>query len=402
MAPAELKGQAPKYFQDSVIDTPSSSTMADGNTFGGSGPSSQPSGSKRPGSSPLSGNDSAKKPMTFLGARSASAAPSTTGVIFGSPSVAPHHRPSIFPSTPNSFAPPPPALAPSPTSYSAPLMVPSSSFQPGQWASPSTANKATYPPVLTPAQQQDLTNSNAEDYLDWLKQLDLQPPEGIINWKKAEITFTAHSLVNFGNLELILVTKGCLHLPRALWDAADKQVKTEHDLDFFQEIYRNECVELVTSTAVPFSVTFPRHLLPLGSVYSTRRSNTRVADPPSLIAHLYIDISKPSKSLWLVTSGFGEPGIFGLTTCECKLAESVSVKFDIAKLVDDVRTLGPSAPSGPIMSNEQHVVQTFRDPALAFHSADFYHLAKPDALELEEAIRKGWSKDGFASSSLAP
>lgn len=110
-----------------------------------------------------------------------------------------------------------------------------------------------------------------------------------------------------------------------------------------------------------------------------------------MAAHLYMDITKPSKSLWLVRLGLGGNTSLAFSRV-FELSDAGSVTFDVAKLADDIRTLEPPDSSGPILANQEQVTKSLKDSAyLAVKSFQNAKLIKPKALELENAIRIGWA-----------
>ncbi|KAK8139395.1 hypothetical protein PG984_002775 [Apiospora sp. TS-2023a] len=230
----------------------------------------------------------------------------------------------------------------------------------------------------------------AKGFLAWLKQLDLRSPEGFTNWKKAEVGITDQSLVSFGNIEFILVTRGCLHHPFQLEEDIDKGVKLEEGAGFVQEICRNGCVELAITEGGKLPTEIPKYLLELGSVYS-KPVSSHTSNPPSMVARLYMDISKPSKPLWLVRVGLGNRTDIPFSRI-FNLGDAGSVTFDVAKLVGDMRTLKPAKPSRPILANQQQVPNILKNSArLIVGPFQNGKLIKPNASELEAAIRTGWA-----------
>ncbi|KAK7908786.1 hypothetical protein PG985_016089 [Apiospora marii] len=245
--------------------------------------------------------------------------------------------------------------------------------------------------VSAPARPQ-VSLTTAEGYLAWLQQLDLRTPEGITDWKKAEVGVAGQCLVKFGNLDLILVTQGGLHEPFELNEDARDSSPVKEEPGLVQELCHAGCVELTLTTGGHLAAEIPKYLLQLGSVYRKPKSRDTLS-PPVMAARLYMDITKPSKSLWLVRLGLG-----GSTTMSFSrtfdLGDDGSVTFDVAKLVDDISTLDTSDISDPILADQEHVARTLKKSAhLIVTSFQNAKLIKPKPYELEHAIRTGWAEN---------
>ncbi|KAK8090384.1 hypothetical protein PG997_005345 [Apiospora hydei] len=261
--------------------------MSDEDTSGGEGPSGQPADKKRPRDSPVKTEDSAKKPKTSFGPAWSPSLPPTPRPSFGSPALM---------GTTTSF----------PFGTGTNFPQPNASLQ----VNPETPGTASQTLIQVDAQQWEKTNSDvrdlikevselkkrldesekpassnktartptyphknliyAENYLAWLQKLDLRPPEGIINWKKGIVAFTAAKLVDFGHLELVLVTQSCLRSPPRVRAHQDIGWSAARDLDFFQEVYHNTIVELTTTGHDPIPPNLPKYPLPLGEIFEKR------------------------------------------------------------------------------------------------------------------------------------
>ncbi|KAK7949543.1 hypothetical protein PG996_000130 [Apiospora saccharicola] len=250
----------------------------------------------------------------------------------------------------------------------------------------------------TPARPQENPNpvrshespTPANGFIAWLQQLDPRTPGGITHWKKAEVGIAGHCLVKFDHLDLILVTQGDLHEPFETNEDTNKEVIIKEEPDVDQGICHAGCVELVLTKGGHLAGGIPKYLLPLGSVYKKPKSQDR-PNPPTMAARLYMDITKPSKSLWLVRLGLG-----GNTSMPFSrvfdLGDDKSVTFDVAKLVGDISTVGTSGTSGPILADQEQVTQTLKKSAhLIVTSFQNAKLIKPKASELEHAVRTGWA-----------
>lgn len=234
--------------------------------------------------------------------------------------------------------------------------------------------------------------TTAEGYLAWLQKLDLRTPEGITHWKKAEVGVAGQCLVKFGQLDLILVTQGDLHQPFQLNEDTTNEVTVKEEPGPAQELCHAGCVELVMTNGGHLAADIPKYLLQLGSVYKKQVSR-KTPDPPTLAARLYMDITKPAKSLWLVRLGLGGDTTMPFTRV-FQLGDDESVTFDVAKLVDDISTLEISDISGPLLDNQQQVADSLKNSAhLIVTSFQNAKLIKPKASELETAIRVGWAEN---------
>ncbi|KAK7952743.1 uncharacterized protein PG986_008471 [Apiospora aurea] len=385
--------------------------MPDEDTSGGDGPSGQPADKKRPRDSPVNADDSAKKPKTSFGPAWSPSLPPTPRPSFGIPALM--GTTSSFPFGTG-------------TNFPQPQASPQVNL-----ATPSTASQAW---IQIDAQQWEKTNSDVQDlikevselkkrldgseepaasskatsvrtrphmgvifeeeYLAILQQLDLRPPEGIINWMKIVFSFGTLKLIDFGHLELVIVTSGPLNMTPILDESDGDKKRSERGLDSFQRKYRNECINLVTVKEQRDSDNIPTHMLHLGAVYAIHYNDGYVHTPPSFIAYAFMDISKSAKSLWMVTVGDG--GI-PPSRCDLDLAENGLLCFDIAKIVDDIRTLEASGSDGTIIVNNEQAIQTLKASARLVNGA--LRFEKPDVLELQEAMRHGWADDEDEASS---
>ncbi|KAK8041753.1 hypothetical protein PG993_006276 [Apiospora rasikravindrae] len=230
---------------------------------------------------------------------------------------------------------------------------------------------------------------HAEEYLAWLQQLDLRPPEGIINWVKADFAFNTVDLVNFGHLKLTLARGGSLCIMPTIFESDKEQSEAEWDHDFFQKQYRSNCIELTTSEPQNVLVVTPKYLLQLGSVYVIRlHKGGQAGCSPFLAGTLCMDICNPARSLWLVARG---NTVFLPSRFNLDLAEAGRLSFDVAKLVDDIREVCPSGSSDFVLHNNEQMIQTLKKSACTVSGELVWN--KPNALKLGRAIRKGWAED---------
>ncbi|KAK6866339.1 hypothetical protein PG995_002867 [Apiospora arundinis] len=390
---------------------------------GSSGPSGQPPGNKRPGALPANETNSSKKPKTFP-----VPAPTALGTQKPGPPFFFGKTTSLGASDSINFG------------GAANYEVPNTTLQPS-WSLANTANQTTLGEILqhsvntkeivqtlvnesvkTKEVVHDLTEEistlkkeveyikktldssrappvlasqsdhliHAKGYLDWLKKLDLRPPDGIMNWLKAETTFSTLPLVTFDHRALFVVLKGDLRTAPDINASLNREEDAEWGFTYFQKQYTNECYELDRQTDDSVPRGFPTFLLPLGEVFIRDWSRENKWETRSLNADLCIDISTPSKSLWIVASPMGTK----TPKIELVHADGLWLSFNVVQLVEDIRKLKFDTTMSTdeywfMLQNSKKVMKTMEKSACT----EEYTLRTPTALQLEQAIFEGWAKE---------
>ncbi|KAK7987382.1 hypothetical protein PG989_007697 [Apiospora arundinis] len=353
---------------------------------GSSGPSGQPSGNKRPDDSPANETNSSKKLKT-------SPAPAPTAletqkpassILFGQPTSIGTSSSTAFGSAANSEK-----LNTTP--------------QPS-WSLASTATQTTLREILQQSEKtKEIVQALANEFSDQKKQLEDAAKAIVIS--KAPSTPTSQQddlihakgylhctlpLVEFEGIDLFVVLKGDLRTFPYVNPSRDQECDAEWGITFFQKRYASHCFELDRHTTQPVPKGFPTFLLPLGEIFVKEHYFGHHPGTCSLRANLCMDITTPSKSLWIV----GDPTCDTRPQLELKLSMSESIIFSVVNLVDDIRNLGCDIEMRMkmfwfMLRDSNKVIETMTRSAWIGE----YSLRKPNVLKLGQAISEGWAKD---------
>ncbi|KAK8019087.1 hypothetical protein PG990_004225 [Apiospora arundinis] len=353
---------------------------------GSSGPSGQPSGNKRPDDSPANETNSSKKLKT-------SPAPSPTAletqkpassILFGQPTSIGTSSSTAFGSAANSEK-----LNTTP--------------QPS-WSLASTATQTTLREILQQSEKtREIVQALANEFSEQKKQLEDAAKTIVIS--KAPSTPTSQQddlihakgylhctlpLVEFEGIDLFVVLKGDLRTFPYVNPSRDQECDAEWGIMFFQKRYASHCFELDRHTTQPVPKGFPTFLLPLGEIFVKEHYFGHHPGTCSLRANLCMDITTPSKSLWIV----GDPTRDIRPQLELKLSMSESIIFSVVNLVDDIRNLGCDIEMRMkmfwfMLRDSNKVIETITKSAWIGE----YSLRKPNVLKLGQAISEGWAKD---------
>ncbi|KAK7952742.1 uncharacterized protein PG986_008470 [Apiospora aurea] len=139
-------------------------------------------------------------------------------------------------------------------------------------------------------------------YLSWLASLDFRPPSGIAQYKNATLRFHERDLFINSCGSRYYITVNSVQLPPISKRSRKERGHNDDDGHIarpsHKQAYRDNILELEPRKATSRPLVHPRYILPLGHLCVNQPT---AADPIHWTGfHVVVDVTNPSKSLWLV------------------------------------------------------------------------------------------------------
>ncbi|KAK8048205.1 hypothetical protein PG994_009935 [Apiospora phragmitis] len=145
-------------------------------------------------------------------------------------------------------------------------------------------------------------------YFPWLDSLDFRPPLGIVQYKDASLMFYEIELFKYKTVRYSIVTNSSLFPPivkksreeRGYFESDNFLIQSSDERAYLHHVLEME----VQWPLPPQGETLPHYVLPLGHFFES--------DPKIMVPvvwsgfHVVMDVTTPSKSLWLVYCSEGD------------------------------------------------------------------------------------------------
>lgn len=137
-------------------------------------------------------------------------------------------------------------------------------------------------------------------YFSWLKSLDFRPPLGMVQFKNASLMFYEIQLFKCRNARYYMVTNGS-QLPPILKKSRQERGHRDDDSNLIdtsdEKAYLHHVLEMEPKLD-SWMIPLPRYVVPLGHLFV---NDFGASVPVSWTGyHVVMDITTPSKTLWLV------------------------------------------------------------------------------------------------------